>query len=336
VLAGGADDLRDHVARALDDHEIALADVLAADVVLVVERGARHRHAPHVHGLELGERVEDTRASHADVDLHEPRHGRRGRPLERAGEARSAVQRAQPALLIERIDLDHDAVDLVAEARAPRLPLDTGFRDLVDRLDPLRARVGAEAALAQPLECLPLRRELVALEDADAVDEDRERALGGHGRVQLTQRACSRVASVRRRFAAGCDLRLVEPVEALEREEDLAADLDPSRRPVSAHPERDRGDRPEIHGHVLPALAVTSRRAARQDAVLVDEGNGRPVDLRLEHVRDGLVGAKALPDVVGPLLERLAGRDLLERAHRREVRHLREPLGRRRADALGR
>jgi hypothetical protein len=33
-----ADDLRDHVAGALDDDEVTLADVLAVDVLLVVER----------------------------------------------------------------------------------------------------------------------------------------------------------------------------------------------------------------------------------------------------------------------------------------------------------
>ena len=38
-----ADHLRDHVAGALDDHVVALADVLAVDVLLVVERRAARR-----------------------------------------------------------------------------------------------------------------------------------------------------------------------------------------------------------------------------------------------------------------------------------------------------
>ena len=36
-----ADDLRDHVAGALDDHVVALANLLAVDVLFVVERRAR-------------------------------------------------------------------------------------------------------------------------------------------------------------------------------------------------------------------------------------------------------------------------------------------------------
>ena len=122
VLARRPDDLRDHVARSLDDHEVALADVLAADVVLVVERRARHGHAADVDGLELGERVEHAGAPDADVDLHEARDRRGRRPLEGAGEARAAVEGAEAPLLVERVDLDHDAVDLVAERRRAAPP----------------------------------------------------------------------------------------------------------------------------------------------------------------------------------------------------------------------
>ena len=53
VRSGRADDLRDHVAGALDDHEVALADVLAVDVLLVVERRGRDGDAADLHGLEL-------------------------------------------------------------------------------------------------------------------------------------------------------------------------------------------------------------------------------------------------------------------------------------------
>ena len=38
-----ADDLRNHVAGALDDHRVALADVLAVDVLLVVQRRVARR-----------------------------------------------------------------------------------------------------------------------------------------------------------------------------------------------------------------------------------------------------------------------------------------------------
>ena len=55
-LGRGRHDARDHVARAHDDHLVALAHVLAQQVLLVVERGELHRHAAHLHRLEARER----------------------------------------------------------------------------------------------------------------------------------------------------------------------------------------------------------------------------------------------------------------------------------------
>ena len=54
-LGGGRDHARDHVAGAGHDHLVALAHVLARDVLLVVERGELHGHAGDLHRLELGE-----------------------------------------------------------------------------------------------------------------------------------------------------------------------------------------------------------------------------------------------------------------------------------------
>ena len=54
----GRDDLRDHVAGAQDDHLVALADVLAREVLLVVQRRHLDRHAADVDRLELAERVQ--------------------------------------------------------------------------------------------------------------------------------------------------------------------------------------------------------------------------------------------------------------------------------------
>ena len=68
------------------------------------------------------------------------------------------VQRAEPRLLVEGVDLDHDPVDLVVELDPARLPRPAGLGDLLDRLQPLSERIRAEAALAEPLERLPVRR----------------------------------------------------------------------------------------------------------------------------------------------------------------------------------
>ena len=261
---------------------------------------------------------------------------RHRRPLVGARPAGPLVQRAEPRLLLERVDLDHDPVDLVVELAPTGLPRATRLGDLFERLEPHRVRVDREAAPAQPLERLPVRVELDAFAEAGAVDPDREWPVRGDRRVFLAQRAGRGVARVRRDPLARGGGALVERPEAGEGHVDLAPHLEHGRRVVIAERERDRADRAQVRRHVLALLAVAAGRAADECAVLVDERDRRAVDLRLEHVHDRLVRVEPLPHVLAPLEHRLVGRDLLERAHRRQVPYLLEPVGERRADALGR
>ena len=62
------DDLRDHVAGAQDDHVVAGADVLAREVLLVVQRRRLHGDAADVDGLERRERVQVAELADVPVD----------------------------------------------------------------------------------------------------------------------------------------------------------------------------------------------------------------------------------------------------------------------------
>ena len=274
--------------------------------------------------LELGPRVERAGAPDADVDPPQRRDRGRRRPLERARPARPLVQRAEPLLLVEGVDLDHDPVDLVVELGAARSPTRAGRRR------PPRSSRAARRAGSSGSRARAARRASRsassgdgALVHADAVDPDRERPLGRDRRVELPQRAGRGVARVRRLLLARRDLRLVEAREAGEREVDLAAHLEAAAAAPRRRAARIRSGTASIVRRFAvtssPRYAVAARRAAHEHAVLVDERDRRAVDLRLDHVGDRLVGAEALAHVVGPLLERLARRHLLERPHRRQV-----------------
>src|SRR2546423_4808794 len=67
-LRGRRDDLWDHIARAHDDYLVAVADVLAAQILLVVERRQLDRDAGYLDRLEHGE------GHHAPVPAHVPHH----------------------------------------------------------------------------------------------------------------------------------------------------------------------------------------------------------------------------------------------------------------------
>ena len=77
------DDLRDHVARAQDDDLVARADVLAGEVLLVVQRGELHRDAADVHGLEDRERMQV-----AELRRRSTRSRAAGSPSSSAGTSR--------------------------------------------------------------------------------------------------------------------------------------------------------------------------------------------------------------------------------------------------------
>ena len=88
------------------------------------------------------------------------------------------MERAESPLLVDRVDLADDAVDLVIELDPPLLPLGAHARDVLDRLVPLGEGIRAEAAGPQPLERLPLALEFDPLVRSETVDPDREIALG--------------------------------------------------------------------------------------------------------------------------------------------------------------
>ena len=318
---------------------IALPDVLAIDVLLVVEGRLRDRDATHDDRLELGPRVEGAGAADAYVDLHETRLGRARCPFVGPCPPRPLVERAESRLLVERVDLDDDTVDLIVELDPALLPLAAAACHGLDRLVPLDARIRPEAVPPHPLEDLVLALELEAHAKAHTVDPDREIPGRRDRRVELSERAGGGVARVRRRPLAVGDKLLVQSAEGREGEVDLSAHLEHGRRRLSPEPEHregDRLDRPQVRRHVLAALPVTPGGAADEDAVLVDERHGRAVDLRLCHVGDRLVRLESLADVLRPLVQPFVRRHLLERAHRCEVLRFLELLGRRRAHSLSR
>lgn len=90
-----AHDLGNHVARLVHDDGIALAHVFAADLVDVVQRGARDGGAGDRHRVELGDRREHTSAANLDANLAQDGLLFLGRELKGNGPARCAGGKAR-------------------------------------------------------------------------------------------------------------------------------------------------------------------------------------------------------------------------------------------------
>ena len=116
------DHLRDHVAGAQHDHLLADAQVLAREVLLVVQRRLLDGDAADVDRLEHRVGVQVSELAGVPADVEQRRDGGRRRELPGDRPARLAADDTEPALQLEVVDLDDDAVDLEVERAAPLLP----------------------------------------------------------------------------------------------------------------------------------------------------------------------------------------------------------------------
>ena len=181
------DDLRNHVAGALDHDGVANPDVAALaqllalvadalDVVLIVQRDVLHDHAADTHRLQLSDRRERAGAPDLDLDVLEHRHGALGRKFVRNGPARRARDEAEPLLPIDPVDLVDDAVDVVVELGALFLDLAVKRDQMLDGMTELCERVGLEATALEPVDHAGLRALRHRAHFTPGIGEEAERA----------------------------------------------------------------------------------------------------------------------------------------------------------------
>ena len=312
-----ADDLGDHVAGAADDHGVALADVLAAHLVLVVQRGVRDGDAADEHRLEHRERRHLAGAARVNVDLpaaarcapragtctrsptaargwsrRAPAGARCGRPSRRRRRSPSrrcddvASQCSRYAITPSTIGLD---LATSAGPASPRRGTRRGTPSASRTGRPPRTRTSAPAARA------------------------------GARRVTFGSFWRSEPAAAFRGLANGrCSARgqlLVQASNAAHRQVHLAADLEHA----AAGPRRGAAAEPLRTVRTFAVMSSPTRPSPRvaplhETPRLVSERDGDAVDLQLARVGDA--GADPALDPRGPRLELLAGERVVEREHR--------------------
>ena len=234
------------------------------------------------------------------------------------------------------VDLDHDAVDVEIELVPPAADLLVVGEAALHSAHHLELRGDREAPLAQALGQVPVRGEARVLLDAtEPVEEDGQRTRCGDPGVELAQPSRRGVARIRVDLLARLPLSLVQALEARTGHVHLAPDFEHPRMSVSPHAQGHRGNRAQVSGHVLAALAVAACRASFEAPVAVDEARREAVELRLERVLH-LLDFEAFAHPPVEVAQLLLAESVAEREHGRGVHDFREPRERRRAHPLGR
>ena len=268
--------MRDHVARPLHGHRIADPDVLALDLVLVVERRIRHDDATHRDGSKLGDGSERAGAPDLDLDGLDDRRRLLGRELMREREARRARHEAEAALQSEIVDLIDYPIDVVAERRALRLDRAIMSQHLLGRAAQPHQLVGRQAEAREGLDHAQLGRGGQRRNFAPGIGEELQRPARGHRRVELAQRAGRGVARIGKNGLSPLGLPRVDPGEVGMTQIDLATHLEHLGHICAAQLFRDGANGAHIRSHILALLAVAARRCLGEKAPLVADGAGEP------------------------------------------------------------
>ena len=145
LFGNDAQNLRDHVAGALDHHRVADARIQPFDLVFIVQGGVLHHHTAHRHRLEARHGRELAGAADLDLDIFQYRFGLFGGKFVGDGPARTSRHKTQPFLQIQPVDLVDHPVNVIAEPSALGFDVAIEFQDLFQRFTALDQRIDDEA-----------------------------------------------------------------------------------------------------------------------------------------------------------------------------------------------
>ncbi len=178
--------LGDHVAGALDDDGVTNADVLAPNLVLVVERSPTNDHTADVDRLEHGQWRQSPGAANVNHDVVDAGCLLSGWKFVGRSPARFPRNKSEFLLLAQIVDFDDDAVNLEWQSAAALEPPLAASPNSVDRLIQSGIWRGLESEAAKFRECVGMRRYgTTAFCVADAIGKQTERPLRCDRRVEL-------------------------------------------------------------------------------------------------------------------------------------------------------
>ena len=326
-LSDGPDDLGNDIAGLAQHDEVADAHSLAHHLGGVMKRGARDGGPGNEHRLHDSERGDAPGTPDLDVDVEQARAHLLGRVLVCGRPPGNAGRVSEIGLERARIELEDDPVDLMDEIMAMvRVMRDVCLPLGAPAHDPVVAGHGQPPTGQQVVPLMLLDRRLLPRagdEGTDTVSDHGQRARGRHRRILLPKRAGRSIAGIgedlQQRESLSLPLKilraalLVESVEFLYREVDLAADLQQRGVRLPRQDQRHRIDGAHVTGDVLAHDSVTARCSTGQHAVLIGQCHCQAVDLDLGghgQLRIGQLSRRH--DALDPFLDLFEAEDILQ------------------------
>ena len=301
-----------------------------------MQRGVTHQHAGHLYGLQTSDRRNRPRTSHLELHVADEGHLLLSRELKRHRPARRARHKAQLLLQRQRVHLDDHAINIKAERRTVRFHLVVERQHRFRRVAELNA-VAHRQAPRLKLQQTPEMgiRQLAALQNTDAVAEERKRSLRGDARIKLAQRARRRVTRVSKHLTAGATCLFVNFLEARLGQKHLAAHFQTCRNVVTLQLQRDRADGTHVGSDVFARRTVATRCGTHQHAVFIEKTDRQAIQLQFAAPGESVAAFQAILHALVKREKALFIEDVIQRQHRYFMTHLAESAQRLSADALG-
>ena len=221
---------RDYLARLLDLHQVAHADILAANLILVVQGCPADGAAREQHRLQLRHRAQDPRLPHLDRDRAQPRARRVGFKFIRDRPARRLRRFTHRALQRPVIQLHHRTVGAVGETPAQAIEFSDRVPRRVDSAHAPHFLDHGQTPSAEPLMQFRLRAHDLRLTIPQTVEHDRQLAPRYFGGIELLDRARREVTRIRVKIFTRRSPLGVDPVKLRRGKIDLTSNLHHARR----------------------------------------------------------------------------------------------------------
>ncbi len=276
----GANDLGNHVAGTPDDNPVADLQILAPDLVLIVQGGIADRDPADEHRLQARHWCELAGAPDLHLDVEQPGDDFLGGKLVRDGKARRTRGTAQQFLPVEAIHLVDDAVDFVGQLRTP---VQQTVMKGEQSLDIIRARALAghrKTEVQKPLQQRTLgRRQFDPVRLPQRVGKKPQRPLRRDRSIELAQAAGGGIARIDEFVPVGLALARIDAGKILTEQQHFPAHLEHSGGDAR-QAQRNRAHGAHIGGDILSRRAVSARRRLHEQTPFITQADRQSVIFR--------------------------------------------------------